>query len=85
MPTYYSPIINVKINDEKKINVKFENVVAGSGNIYPPYTGETEVTPTQSTQILNTSGQRLDSDIIVNPIPSNYGLITWNGSFITVS
>ena len=54
--------------------------------IYPnTYTGETEVTPTNSTQTLRTSGFMLQSDITINPIPSNYGLITWDGSTLTVS
>ena len=83
--TYYSPIINVQIINDKKINVKIESITAGTGNIYPVYTGATEVTPTQYTQILTTSGQRLNNDITINPIPENYGLFTWNGAFITVS
>lgn len=51
----------------------------------PEYHGATEVTPTQSTQVLNTNGYVLRDNITVNPIPSNYGLITWNGSILTVS
>ena len=50
-----------------------------------PYTGPTEVTPTQETQTLYTEGTSMPSNIVVNPIPSNYGLITYNGSIITVS
>ena len=53
--------------------------------IYSVYTGVTEVTPSASTQTLSTAGLVVQSDITVNPIPSNYGLITWNGSFLTVS
>lgn len=49
------------------------------------YTGATTVTPSRSTQILETSGKTIDGNITVNPIPSNYGLITWDGSVITVS
>lgn len=58
--------------------------VHSSGD-YDPYTGETEVTPTQDTQTLNTSGKVLLTNITINPIPSNYGLITWNGATLTVS
>lgn len=50
-----------------------------------PYTGETTVTPSAETQILHTNGLRMTEDITVNPIPNNYGLITWDGSVITVS
>ena len=49
------------------------------------YTGETTITPSQETQTLHTLGLLVPSDITINPIPSNYGLITWNGSTLTVS
>lgn len=53
--------------------------------IYPaPYTGVTEVTPTEETQILPTHGLTVVSDITVNPIPSNYGRIAYSGGIITV-
>lgn len=51
----------------------------------PDYEGSYTVTPTQSTQTLPTADKNLAYDITVNPIPSNYGLITWNGSVLTVS
>lgn len=51
----------------------------------PYYDGEYEVTPTQETQTLYTTGRTLANDVVINPIPSNYGLITWNGSVLTVS
>lgn len=51
----------------------------------PHYVGPYEVTPTQSAQTISTAGMMLTQDIMVNPIPNNYGLITWNGSTITVS
>lgn len=50
-----------------------------------PYTGTYEVTPTQEEQTLLTNGLLMQADVIINPIPSNYGLITWNGSTLTVS
>ena len=51
----------------------------------PVYDGVTEITPSQDTQILQTSNKTLTRNIVVNPIPSNYGLVTWNGSVLTVS
>ena len=50
-----------------------------------PYTGEYTVTPSTETQTLETNGLRMTDNITINPIPNNYGLITWNGSVITVS
>lgn len=50
-----------------------------------PYTGAYEVTPSEETQTLETYNKRMTGNVTINPIPSNYGLITWNGAFITVS
>ena len=51
----------------------------------PAYGGTYTVTPTQRTQTLPTEGMLLSDNITINPIPSNYGLITYNGSVLTVS
>lgn len=51
----------------------------------PYYTGDYEVTPTSETQTLNTANLSMAQNIVVNPIPQNYGLITYNGGYITVS
>jgi len=50
-----------------------------------PYEGSYEVTPSSEAQILPTDGLRMTADLVINPIPSNYGLITWNGLGIRVS
>lgn len=49
------------------------------------YEGEYEVTPSQQMQVMPTRGKAMIYDFVVKPIPSNYGLITWNGSTLTVS
>ena len=49
------------------------------------YTGPYEVTPNRQEQILNTRDSYLIGNIKVNPIPKNYGLITYDGSSLTVS
>lgn len=44
------------------------------------------VTPTQATQTVTAdTGYTGLGTVTVNPIPQNYGLITYNGSTITVS
>ena len=48
------------------------------------YVGEYEVTPTSECQILNTTEKNMARDVIINPIPSNYGRIIWNGSELAV-
>ena len=49
------------------------------------YTGAYEFTPTRGTQVIEIANKKATADITINPIPSNYGLITWNGSTLTVS
>lgn len=50
-----------------------------------PYTGDYEYTPTEETQVIPMSGLCALEDVVINPIPNNYGLITYNGSTIRVS
>jgi len=55
------------------------------GRVYPTYEGAYEFEAGAAAQTVHTAGTVLVSDIIIDPIPSNYGLITWNGSTLTVS
>ena len=52
---------------------------------YPTYTGATTFTPTQEAQIALTAGKVVLQDITINPIPYNYGLVTYQGNIITIS
>lgn len=49
------------------------------------YDGPYEFTPSQATQTIEIENKKATQDITINPIPSNYGLITWDGSTLTVS
>ena len=51
----------------------------------PDYTGSYEITPNGTTQVLIVSNKRMTEDLVINPIPSNYGLISWDGSGILIS
>ena len=51
----------------------------------PSYEGDYEVTPSAEEQTLETDQLYMNGNITVKPIPNNYGLITYNGSTITVS
>lgn len=81
--------LNGKVNGTSNLTGKVSDTASLSGkiNLYTPptYHGVYEVTPSPETQILGTQGKLLEEDVVVNPIPSNYGLITWNGVVITVS
>ncbi len=55
--------------------------LGGSGKLQ-----EKEITPSAEEQlIIPDDGFKGISAITVHAIPNNYGLITWNGSFLTVS
>ena len=85
-----SRIFNVTFHEDERINVSFSEgddsfeVSFGAG-IEKEYHGMTEVMPSSETQTLHTANRVLMQDITIDPIPSNYGLITYNGSIITVS
>ena len=49
------------------------------------YDGPYEATPTAAAQTFATTGKLMVREFTVNPIPSNWGLITWNGATLTVS
>lgn len=60
--------------------------VTGSGAVpVPKYTGPYEFTPTAEEQVAHTARKMATEDIIIHPIPKNYGLVTYNGSIITIS
>lgn len=49
------------------------------------YAGPYHVTPGPDPQVLDTAGKMADEDITIGAIPSNYGLIEWNGSALRIS
>lgn len=50
-----------------------------------PYEGDYTITPGREAIVLNTIHKRMTDNLTINPIPSNYGLITWNGATLTIS
>lgn len=65
---------------------KIEGQLTIPNAILPPsYEGPYEVTPCAEEQTLETNALYMTGDITINPIPNNYGLITYDGSTITVS
>jgi hypothetical protein len=49
------------------------------------YDGPYDATPSNAAQTFATTGKLMTADFVVNPIPSNYGLVTWDGAVLTVS
>lgn len=73
--------VRLSVGMDAPISIKVDD---RHGAIWPIYNGETTVTPTESEQVLHTNEHVLKRDIVVGPIPSNYGKIVWNGSYIRV-
>lgn len=61
------------------------SISISGGKSYPLYEGEYAFAPTTEEQTISTKGFALLDNITIAPIPNNYGLITWNGSTLTVS
>ena len=85
-------VIRGRITTDHRIRARarIENMIKGSAiqmlPIFPEaYTGPTTVTPGPEAQTLNTAELMVAENIIIEPIPNNYGLITWDGHTITVS
>lgn len=49
------------------------------------YSGPYEFTPGNAPQVVDIANKKATADITIGPIPDNYGLITWDGSTLTVS
>lgn len=79
----------IVLDGELSLNIPMDGEVGTVTKVVehdlPVYTGETNITPSTSEQVLNTADKVVARNIVINPIPSNYGLITWNGSTLTVS
>lgn len=82
-------VIEATISDGGSISGAMASIATLQGNVNKStpanYTGEYEVTPSDEMQTLPTTDKMLGHDIVVNPIPSNYGKITWDGHTLTVS
>ena len=75
--------IKLDVSDNETISLDIAEI---GYPVYPEnYKGPYTVTPSRNKQVLKVGGMMASEDITVEPIPSNYGLISWNGAFITVS
>lgn len=70
---------------ENSVQVSFGVSTQIVTSTVPDYDGPYEFTPSSELQTIETVGLRMTDNVTINPIPNNYGLITWNGSIITVS
>lgn len=73
------PVIRMKVQDDSvklKLGMSLETV--------GPYDGAYEYTPTEEVQTISIAGHKATENIIINPIPSNYGKVTWTGTALTI-
>lgn len=85
-------VITGRLTAEARLSGRLSPVERIKGDITIPakilpeeYHGSYDITPGPEAQILETGEHWLPDNIIIEPIPSNYGLITWDGSALTVS
>lgn len=72
------PSVNISTPSAPQIGVVRADAI-------PAYVGEYAVEPGDEAVTINCSGRRMMHDIVVAPIPSNWGRIAWNGSTLSVS
>lgn len=51
---------------------------------YDQYDGPYVVTPSQEEQILDTTKKTMKENVVIMPIPSNYGKVTWDGATLRI-
>lgn len=71
-------------------DIELNSTIDGEAGLFMPvfpdnYDGPLDITPTDQQQILNTINLTMPGNVIIEPIPSNYGLITWVDGHIRVS
>lgn len=70
--------------DESEIEIELSMEDEGVGE-YPVYKGAYEITPSLETQTLETAYMVLTNNVVVAPIPSNYGKISYDGSTLYIT
>lgn len=78
-----SPEFDISFSGGETLSAGFDNFIEVPVTDY--YEGEYEITPTTQEQTIPIIGLTARQNITVNPIPSNYGLITRVGAILTVS
>lgn len=74
--------INLSVGDSDGLSLSAGEVINIGAETYD---GPYEWTPSTETQTIPIKDKQATADITIQPIPNNYGLITYNGVTITVS
>lgn len=84
-PIFTDNIIETTAEISGNIETEAEITTTVRTTNYDEYTGSLEWTPTSEAQTIPTDHLVVLDNITINPIPNNYGLITWDGAILTVS
>ena len=77
-------IVPMTVSSDPVINMGFSEAI--NVIVRPIDLQDKSVTPSAETQYVTFDAPHTGlGTVTVNPIPSNYGLVTWNGSVLTVS
>lgn len=72
------------VNPIVSVQAEYYTPVRSYGGEVDYYDGPYEFTPTQQEQTIPIQGKMATSNITINPIPPNYGRISWDGRRLTV-
>ena len=76
--------VDIEVAEEADSEIELSMEEEGVGE-YPVYKGAYEVTPSFEKQTLETAYRVLTSNVVIAPIPSNYGKISYDGSTLTIT
>lgn len=80
--------LNLQMDGELEMDLQMDGEMGVTTRIReystPIYDGETEITPSEETQILQTADKTALENIVINPIPANYGRIIYDGAHLRI-
>lgn len=79
--TERQPVAAGVVSKRKTVETEF----FGAPKEHAIYRGDYTVTPSEEAQTLETQGLLMSTNVVINPIPQNYGRITQIGSMIRIS
>lgn len=78
--------LNTKIEGDAELSIPVDGDPGYHIPLLPDaYAGEYHITPSDEVQVIPMQFMMASQNVTIDAIPSNYGLISWNGSVLTVS
>lgn len=86
-------VLDVQIAEQYEADVSIDTEVEAEADgsiiinkiVAEEFEGAYEYTPSGETQTIPIAQKKAVRNITINPIPQNYGLVTWNGAFLHIS